>query len=72
MTFFIIIVDDYIIKQLYHSLSSYMADSWLGASHFVGYQLIYCTSRARDIIVNGRSHGYQQTTHLRLELQVYT
>jgi hypothetical protein len=35
---------DYIIKQLYHSLSSYMADSRLGATRIVGYQLIYDSS----------------------------
>jgi hypothetical protein len=38
------VVLDYIIKQLYHSLSSYMADSRLGAMHLVGYQLIYDSS----------------------------
>ena len=41
---------DYIIKQLYHSLSSYMADIRLGATHLVGYGSSY-TTRARGIIV---------------------
>ncbi len=34
----------YIIKQLFCSLSSYMSDSQLGATHLVGYQLIYDSS----------------------------
>ena len=34
----------YIIKQLFCSLSSYMFDSQLGATHLVSYQLIYDSS----------------------------
>ncbi len=30
-----------IIKQLFYSLSSYMSDSQLGATHLLSYQLIY-------------------------------
>ena len=42
--FFLVAVVVYIIKQLFYSLSSYMSDSRLGATHLVGYQLIYDSS----------------------------
>ena len=42
--YFFVAVVVYIIKQLFYSLSSYMSDTRLGATHLVGYQLIYDSS----------------------------
>ena len=46
--FFLVTVVVYIIKQLFYPLSSYMCDSRLGATHLVGYQLIYEWSRRSE------------------------
>ena len=47
---FLVAVVVYIIKQLFYSLSSYMSDSRLAATHLVGYQLIYDSSSYSNVV----------------------
>jgi hypothetical protein len=41
----------YLIKQLFHSLSSNMSDSRFGARHLISYQLIFDQSSYIEYII---------------------